>query len=732
MKNKIILGCLLLILSACSEDYFNPSDDEIAKLEFTNEWQAGRRLFVFDPWEKPIIIEICKNYTPEISTIQSHFKYSLREGKNRRFMHFAIHDTVEKRPFLAKVPMILRNSRSATDTIYLVCRPTVTPEIQLSAYKKQIGHTINVTGSIFDTPKNQILDANLLFASCVIDSSSCSGSFGKGHTKMSYEEMESNMWEEFGIQGFGSKQIPDTKLLFSGSFEQHHETNSFRSNKYEFHYDTHFAPKMEFYMKPYVQKSEDPTVFLPYLTDEAIKLLNNPLNESVYQKYENTLEGITKLYDDYGTHVLVGGLFGGRYTYLYARKQNYYMESVANTASAELSAKASSGAVEGENWLQTYYRVMGDHKGALSGAGGDYNSEAAEHMDERSLFIVSGGNGSYNIDSWEKSINADHANLALISFCNRDSHGNVVMNSEADSYVIPLYMLACDTTRREAMKEYLDDYIKSKYKPTNERPRLVVADFLMKNAENGNKEKARTRVMKDAFGIERLYFPLVGNLYVPGDAPEGAMFESSSNHYISVGDATDQLWWVALAFEDECRPVKNICFLTTEENEKHGNKYTLRGNRADHDMNYPDIDDHYVGLDFLDKGEDPSLAITGVGLTRRGNNEYFYVIASSPGTDMLQPYTTESKQAQFHKYWGSESSYKALNAPYEIGLLNQTLKDIDDGDEKDAWFGNSGAGNSSNTIFPAFTRQPLDYPLVYQKPRQFWNSEEDPDNYTNK
>ena len=41
----------------------------------------------------------------------------------------------------------------------------------------------------------------------------------------------------------------------------------------------------------------------------------------------------------------------------------------------------------------------------------------------------------------------------------------------------------------------------------------------------------------------------------PDNSRVGKMLDTSAHQYLDVGDYADQLWWVALDFEDECRPI---------------------------------------------------------------------------------------------------------------------------------------------------------------------------------
>ncbi len=764
MKAKHIFLLALLALTACNDEELMPSGIESGSAGVTVESLSGKHLYIFNPWEEDVAIKLPEGCVPELHTAETRFAPSVEVGEKGNTLHLVLHDTVAQRPFLTKIPLRMQRARSvAVDTIYVVCRANTNPDVSLLPYQKYIGHTLNITGSIFGVPGiEEILNTKLLVADGQLEVISNSGSYGYGKTNMDYEEMQSSMWEEIGVSGFFSKgsfgkdKLP---MTFSATFNQHFEKDIFMSNKYEFHYDNHVKSMVKAFVKSYVANASDPSIFLPYLTDEAAQLLNDS-GSAKYQMYPNTERGIHRLYDAYGTHVLVGGVFGGRYLYLYGRKENYYMESVANSASVELSAKIVNDAPANENWLQTYYRVMGAHKGTIKAGGGNSNTEISGHMDEASHFFVTGGNASTDIESWDKSIKDMTSQLVPVSYCNRDALGNVVMNGAADSYVIPLYTLSVDPARRDSMKKYLDSYIENNYVPLREKPQLVVADFMMKKGKNDNEESAKTKVFADPKGTERPYFPLVGNKYVPGDAPEGAMLETSSEEYIGCSDETDQLWWVALAYEDECDPVTHIAFVTKDEAEKYS--YATRGDCADSEMNYPDIDNKYVGLQFK-SGHPDEAAVTGIGIYRLSNDlkqwylsdgqvaferhEYGYVIASTPGTDMLKPYYASWQQKQFESYWGKQPDklFNALTTPFTMGLTKEYQEGYVDENtqwntgkfryipEGAGWWGNCGAANADNVIVPVYTTKPLAVPLVYQKPRQFWNKEEDidADDYTN-
>ncbi|EKC66492.1 MAC/Perforin domain protein, partial [human gut metagenome] len=101
--------------------------------------------------------------------------------------------------------------------------------------------------------------------------------------------------------------------------------------------------------------------------------------------------------------------------------------------------------------------------------------------------------------------------------------------------------------------------------------------------------------------------------------------------------------------------------------------------------------------------------ITGVGIARKGkSDDKYYVIATSPGTDMTLPYSIDT---QFPAYWGSvEYKSKEENPPYRFGVDQE-----DDLNEGDSWFGRNKATNHKQWIFPVYTTKDLEWPIRFTK-----------------
>ena len=434
-----------------------------------------------------------------------YFDWEMRQGAESRFLVLNLKKEVELKPFLEKVALrgiASKSGEAATDTLFLVSQPKLESSVADDApsYMHNVGKTVNVAGDIFAAPKEPFLDFDLIYGTKAFVKTPQSESWGRERSGVDYEELVDNMWQELGISvsslGFTNQgaPTPTRSKLFSGSFNERFQHNRTSSNRFEYHVDVHVKPMVELHMATAIYTTDnDPDVFLPYLTATA-QLLLNVSYDDLYMRYPNTKEGIYDLYDTYGTHVLVGGVFGGSYTYIYSRKENMYYDETVLAAEAELSAKSASPAGENENWLQTYYRVMGTHGGKIGAGGGYTKSELNEHMSEESIMIITGGNASVDFESWDNSIADENSNLHLVRYGPKGDSTNCFM--------IPLYYLTKDSTRKNALKEHLNAYVEEHSKLEKE-PKLIVADFMMRTGKDDHGDPAGQRVFTGPDGKER-------------------------------------------------------------------------------------------------------------------------------------------------------------------------------------------------------------------------------------
>lgn len=710
-RESLFFGILTLVVSAfltgCSDDdteVYVPQ--RVAEFNLSDE-SDGNRLFIIHPWEGEIAIPVHDDRIRDFEFSGKYFDWEMRQGAESRFLVLNLKKEVERKPFLEKIALRgigTKSGEAMADTLYLVSQPVTEGSESKDApsYMRNVGKTVNVTGDIFAAPNEPFLDFDLMYKKAFVLTPHAE-SWGRERSGVDYQELVDNMWQEFGISvstlGFTNKgaTTPMNSKLFSGSFNQRFQHNQTSSNRFEYHVDVHVKPMVELHLNTGIYTSDsNPDVFLPFLTTTASRLLNDT-GSDLYRKYPNNKEGIFNLYDTYGTHVLVGGVFGGSYTYIYSRKENLYYDETVFAAEAELSAKSASPAGENENWLQTYYRVMGTHGGKIGAGGGYTKSELNEHMSEESIMIITGGNASVDFESWDNSITDENSNLHIVSYAPR--------GDTTRCYLIPLYYLSRNPARQNALKENLDIYLDERTK-IDEKPKLVVADFMMRTGKDDHGEPAGQRVFDGPDGKKRIYSPLVMNTKGPDGSRIGKMLDTSSHHYLDVGDSADQLWWVALDFEDECHPIYHMRFMEKDDARKHG--FEPRGQDAESGMKWDAIDNHYVSLRFT-PDNDHTQPITGVGIARKGkSDDKYYVIASSPGTDMTLPYSVDT---QFPAYWGSkEYKSKSENPPYRFGVDQEN--DLNEGD---SWFGRNKATNHKQWIFPVYTTKALDWPIRFTK-----------------
>jgi hypothetical protein len=591
-----------------------------------------------------------------------------------------------------------------TVSALVIARPSTmlvgAPE-DMPTYLNNIGLTMDITADFLSHTSLAALNTHALYSADLIQVNTNAATTGIEINSQKYSEVVKQVTEQLSIKGNIPGSGKADGFLFSGSFNQSFTKDSKTTSKLEFTVEV-LQKKMADANLPSDFRLDNGEFILRYITDEANQVLNVPTDPK-YKKFSNEQAGIFALYKQYGTHVMTSGVFGGTYIYAYARKQNSYFSSTANYAGVSLSAHHAEHATGG-NWMQSYLDYMTAVGASISAEGSNYNSDYSETYGEMTAFVVTGGSGSTDFGAWDDSLTDMNSNLALVQYT-ADS------NDETGG-LIPLYYLATGD-RRTAMETNLEAYIESKKLPDPETPKLVVADFKMvATSTNGHDsaEKPEQKVWKDASGTDRLYYPLMANKYALVD--KGKMLDTSQDDYIVVADGTDQLWWYALAFSDELADgtggIKEIRFYNDDDDAD----FTTRGNRADHNMNYPEIDDHYVALSWTN---DPDEMVTGVGLLMNDSGEY-HVIASSAGTEMLLPFENATIQKQFTDHWGTfpikEANIKS-NDFWTLGSDNGS-------DKSDSWFGETAASNSSDhKIFPVYVKSDLGTNFKVQQPNKW-------------
>jgi hypothetical protein len=702
----LILLCAVILLPSCKIIEANMHKRLTSVLKNT-------RVFIVDP-DHPVnrIIKLrtkevkkeIENRDITISFEKGLLKGTLSPGDDDNSTHLtvAFADGVKPAFHIDIMHLSFKNAPHITATAYVVARPSSLLVAEtIPSYLNNIGQGMNVTSDFLSHTGLAALDSTALYSDDMVNVMTNAETTGIEINASKYTDVISQMSEQLGISASGIPGKGKAKgFLFGCAFNQTFNKDTETTSKLEF--------TVEILQKRMVTANlgsdftlDNPEVVLKYIGDEANRALNVPA-DNLYQAFTDDKAGIFKLYDTYGTHVMTSGVFGGTYIYAYARKQTSYFYATSFYAGASLSERQAAHGANG-NWMDSYLANMHAQNASISASGSDYNSDYSETYGEMTAFIVAGGAASPDFGVWDASIVDADSNLAMIQY-STDSNDNA-------SGLIPLYYLATGT-RRALMEQYLEDYLTSKEIPINDTPKLVVADFQMRDATNGHDSSVKPvpQTLLDASGTERLYFPLMANKYARAD--QGKMLDTSQSDYIEVADATDQLWWYALAFSDELAKgsggIKDIRFYDADE--ANSKNYTCRGDRADTSMNYSDIDNHYVSLSWTNA---PDEMITGVGLLMNNDGNGYEVIASSAGTEMLLPFENSSNLTQFTSHWGTFPV-----AESDIETSTYWTLGSDDGSAKScSWWGKNGAAHSSDyKFFPVYVKSRLSDNFTTQKP----------------
>ena len=131
-----------------------------------------------------------------------------------------------------------------------------------------------------------------------------------------------------------------------------------------------------------------------------------------------------------------------------------------------------------------------------------------------------------DFESWDNSIADENSNLHLVRYGPKGDSTNCFM--------IPLYYLTKDSTRKNALKEHLNAYVEEHSKLEKE-PKLIVADFMMRTGKDDHGDPAGQRVFTGPDGKERIYSPLVLNTKGPDNSRVGKMLDTSAHQYLDVG-----------------------------------------------------------------------------------------------------------------------------------------------------------------------------------------------------
>ena len=566
--------------------------------------------------------------------------------------------------------------------------PTATKSEALkSVYSEYLGKGTNCYGDIPNTTKSVMeYDQIIAMAKPLVTTNTTLNE----QTMIEYlsedYEKTSNSWSL--NLGFSMK----TKKGISGSANLGISKSKTESNSHEF-YTNIYQVKManiKMDMNLFEMSSNNK------MPDPRILGLTNPflLEQLAQSKNLDT----NKFFQEWGTDIITQGVFGGYYMHIYARQENIYETNVGVDAGISLqktSAAAGGGDQKAGQWLKIFQLKNSPYMGgsvSFSHDHNDYKMASNAFTFEKQI----GGDRSLTPDKWIAGFNNGNTDTwSLISYrLNEDPETTPSCIYAIDQYIKninDLIVLMYEGLEGLSEKDSIAiNQFKANYKKIDaalepfitgklqqiegKKPRLIVADFMMKTGDNGHKEGDPKPFIGDDprnLGKKLIYYPMMANDKAPCN--HWYALETSQEKYVVASDKKDHYWYYAMTPDDENSGIVDILF----DNKGH-DFYTKRGNHANEGLSVA-IPNRYTYVKFFDKGVNkPTDKLTAVCIVSDKN-----IIAATGGSEIGEGYTQTEKNA-FDAFWKDKESTKVnTNNFYGIGAsrphgvsLYYTKKDL--------------------------------------------------------
>ena len=469
--------------------------------------------------------------------------------------------------------------------------------------------------------------------------------------------------------------------ILSGSFDFGMSGSLNASQAYEYYMNIYLVKKAEIALNmsrfEYSDNNDTPDLRLfSLLADDFLDQISNVPSASF-----NT----TQFFDDWGTDVITQAVFGGYNLYIYGRSENTYENSVGFDACAEL--KRTKPATDGKSWVDVYKNAHSDYAGGnfdVSYMNEDYH-EASKAVgvsltvggnmaDNDAQTWLDGFNNSSESDKWalvgyrrvadEPVEGADIDSISLLYPIETLAHDIVAayylnFKDEMNEEDVKAYNNAASNVN--ALIEAKEDYLNAHAAGMTAKPRLVVADMIMKYGDNDHKNgQPQPFVGTDPRNASRkwIYYPMMANKYAPVD--RGYAFESSQDDYTVAVDTKDEYWYYAMASENDCDGIVEIQFEIDGDDAVE--YYTRRGDCA-HEGSNDTNKANYLWVKYYDPSSyDASQKITAVGFYDK-NDDVKQIIASTGGSE-LKRNATEGETREWESFWQDR---EARDKPWNEG-----------------------------------------------------------------
>lgn len=658
-----------LLFTGCSDDESSePGIPSSSTSDVTDDVTLGYNSIIID-LDNPTSIPLNNDAEVSLMSDNPNVDFFVEKLGDRQVITPVLKQPIETidKPFTTKVNVKVNNSKSllADKEIYVSFRRNLTSDVKTPDvnYARAIGKGTKPWKGMGNVTF-PILSFDAIYPNLAINENITSKSIFFETSGERYVSSLENIAANVGLSG----TIPIEGVLLSGSAAYGYNNTNATSNAFEYYMGYYGKSMSEVKLNTDWALDKVKNADLIALLDStANNVLNNP-SSAAYKNYPNTKDGIYKLLDQYGTHVITKAVFGGNYTVLYSREENAYETSVGHDASASISATTTLS-TDSKNWSQVYVDKTNSPAIDVSASGSNYTEDYNTASKGFHLITAKGGNASEDMNSWDESVNAESRDSWVpISYKTNDS--------DKTNGLIPITEFIVDSIRCNAVNLYLNDYYNEHCVTINDSP-MVIVDFMMKTGSDNHKDgEPAPFVAKDPSGIYRIYYPMMANEKAPTD--NGYAIETSQRKYIVADDNVDHYWYYALGHLDDNKTfgITDIIF----DNKNHDG-YTRRGNHTNDGI--PGcLDNNYVYLKYASKDTNQKDLITGIALRDDSGN----IIASTGGTEMAYPWGSDN--SRFNKYWANGAYITPSNPSSEWWFVGGLIKNCN--------------------FKPVYTTQPLD------------------------
>lgn len=390
------------------------------------------------------------------------------------------------------------------------------------------GHGTNITGEIANFQK-AILNYDRMVADDQIELDEYAEQKSIKIDGRDYSEMNTDLNNKFSLS---------SNFIFKNSLSITTKEKTHNINKYE------YAGRILLNKKVGATIHSESTI-KQYLLDDVKKELNGLPNSLGVIAYPSDNNGLTRLFDTYGTHVITRAIFGSKLEYYRMRELLIYNTDMSQVIDYALNAKYS-----------------GDPKGvgAFNLDSGNTNTQVSTEIKETEFGVEvekrAGGDSATDITSWLESCTLN--NLQTIALV-----GYTIKQNEANNGLIPLWDLVDDSARKQAMKTAYDAYLASRTEEIVACKQVIadVCGILYGKGENAPESK----YMDDFRGKKRNFLRLDDNImgHVRGTT-KGSFY-----------------FYYALGYASDCG-LTDIKFV--HEKEPNGSDLVRRGNHANENV----------------------------------------------------------------------------------------------------------------------------------------------------